>query len=254
MIKTIEDVERLAAAAAEEFVQAARAAIAARQRFTVALAGGSTPRRTYELLAAAPYRDQVDWARVEFFWGDERGVAPDHNDSNFHMANEALLRKLAVPGGHVHRMSADRTDREGAARDYEAELARVFGCPGPPAKPPSFDLLLLGMGPDAHTLSLFPGTQALQETPRWVVPNFVPKFADKGDFAHRLTFTKGMANAAARVVFTVGGADKAVPLAEVLEGPPDPDRLPSQTIRPAPGQLVWLVERAAAARLTKTSS
>jgi 6-phosphogluconolactonase len=159
------------------------------------------------------------------------------------MAKEALLDKVAIPAAHIHRMRGEREDRDAAARDYQAEIARVFQI-APDGEAPQLDLVLLGMGPDGHTASLFPGTTALKETTRWVVPNYVPKFN-----AHRLTLTTAILNRAAQVIFLVVGQDKAEPLAEVLEGPPDPERLPSQLIRPGAGRLLWLVDTVAAGRL-----
>jgi 6-phosphogluconolactonase len=244
-IRKVEDAEQVSRTAAEEFVRLAREAIGARGRFTVALSGGSTPRRLFEILAEAPFRDQVDWSKVEFFWGDERSVPPDHKDSNYRMANEALLKKITVPAGHIHRLQADREDRDAAACDYQAEIAKTFGV-SPEGDPPVFDLVLLGMGPDGHTASLFPSTTALKETQRWVVPNYVPKFS-----TFRLTLTPRILNRAAQILFLVAGADKAGPLHEVLEGPPDTERLPSQLIRPTTGRLVWLVDKTAAAQLTR---
>jgi 6-phosphogluconolactonase len=241
-IRTFADVESLGEAAAHEFVRCAREAIADRGRFTVTLSGGSTPRRSYQLLAAEPLRAQVDWEHVEFFWGDERCVPPDHADSNYRMAREAMLGHLPIPAEHVHRLEAERADRDAAARDYEATLARVFGAT-PGGEPPSFDLIMLGMGPDGHTASLFPHTKALDETARWVVANFVPKFN-----TDRLTLTRPILNRAREVLFLVAGADKAERLVEVLTGPADPKRLPAQSIQPD-GHLVWFVERAAAERL-----
>jgi 6-phosphogluconolactonase len=162
------------------------------------------------------------------------------------MAREAMLAALPIPADHVHRLEAERSDRDAAARDYEAVLARVFGADlaGPP---PAFDLVLLGMGPDGHTASLFPHTRALGETARWVLVNFVPKFN-----TDRLTFTRPVLNRAREVLFLVAGADKAEVLADVLAGPDDPERLPSQSVRPADGRLVWFLDRAAAARLPQS--
>lgn len=239
MIRTFADAEAISRAAAEEFVTLSRAAPG---KFYVALAGGSTPRRLYQLLAGPPFRDQVDWSRVEFFWGDERAVPPDHADSNYAMAHEALLSKVPIAPAQVHRMKADSPDLDAAARDYQAEIARTFGV-RPDGDPPAFDLVLLGMGPDGHTLSLFPHTPALKETVRWVVSNPGAKNL------MRLTLTAPVVNRAARVLFLVAGADKAERLVEVLEGPPDHDRLPSQTIRPAGNALSWFVDQSAAARL-----
>jgi 6-phosphogluconolactonase len=243
-IRVFADAEAISRAAADEFVRCAREAVAARGRFTVALSGGSTPKRLYQLLADPPYRDQVDWSKVELFWGDERSVPPDHNDSNYHTAQEAMLRKLPVSTARVHRMEAERADRDAAARDYEAVLARAFDTTLGTA-PPSLDLILLGMGPDGHTASLFPHTTALQETARWVVVNYVPKFA-----TDRMTFTAPVLNRAREVLFLIAGTDKAEPLHEVLEGKPNTDLYPSQLVKPSAGQLVWFVDRSAAAKLT----
>jgi len=201
----------------------------------------------FEMLAEAPYRDQVEWAKVHVFWGDERSVPPDHPDSNYRMAKDAMLSRLPIPAAQVHRIEAERADRDAAARDYQAVIARTFAV-DPNGEPPAFDLVLLGMGPDGHTASLFPHTTALAETKRWTVVNFVPKFN-----TDRVTLTLPVLNRAREVLFLVAGADKARPLAEVLEGPPDPARLPSQLIRPAPGELLWFVDRLAAAQLTTVS-
>ncbi len=244
-IRALADPEEVSRTAAEEFVRIGREAIETRGRFIVALSGGSTPRRLYELLPDPPFRGQLEWPRVEFFWGDERAVPPDHPDSNFRMAREAMLAKLELSGSRVHRIEAERPDRAQAARDYQAEIARICGASAE-GEPPRLDLVLLGMGPDAHTASLFPSTEALKEKERWVVANFVPKLA-----ADRLTLTPVILNRAANVIFLVAGDDKADALAEVLEGPPDPERLPSQLIRPESGRLFWLVDRTAASRLRR---
>jgi 6-phosphogluconolactonase len=244
IIRIFADAEAVSLAAAQEFVRCAGPAIAARGRFAVALSGGSTPRRLYQLLAGEPFRTQVDWSRVDFFWGDERSVPPDHPDSNYRMAREAMLEELPVPADRVHRLEAERADRDAAARAYQETLARVLGVPAG-GEPPALDLILLGMGPDGHTASLFPHTAALAEKGRWVVVNYVPKFA-----TDRLTLTAPVLNRGREVLFLVAGADKAEPLAEVLEGPPDPERLPAQMIRPAHGRLAWYVDRPAAARLS----
>jgi 6-phosphogluconolactonase len=244
IIRFFADAEAVSRAAADEFVRCAREAVTARGRFTVALSGGSTPKRLYQLLADPPYHGQIDWTKIEFFWGDERSVPPDHNDSNYHTAFEAMLRRLPVPAEHIHRMEAERTDRAVAARDYEAVLARAFNVPAG-GEPPALDLILLGMGPDGHTASLFPHTTALKETAQWVVVNYVPKFA-----TDRLTFTVPVLNRGREVLFLIAGTDKAEPLHEVLEGPPNSDLYPSQFVRPAAGKRVFFVDRAAAAKLT----
>jgi 6-phosphogluconolactonase len=248
VIRIFADVEGVSRAAAEEFVRCAGEAIAARNHFSVALSGGSTPHRLFQLLAAEPYHDQVDWGGLEVFWGDERSVPPDHHDSNYRMAKEALLTRVPLRSANVHRIKAERPDRDAAAREYQETIARVFGVP-PDGEPPAFDLVLLGMGPDGHTASLFPNTTALAETTRWVVVNHVPKFN-----TDRVTLTYPILNNAHEVLFLVGGADKAEPLREVLEGPPDPLRLPSQKIQPTGGKLVWYLDRLAAAKLTQPAA
>ena len=245
-VRVVDDLPAVARAAAERFVALGREAANARGGFTVALSGGSTPRALFRLLAAEPLRSQVAWDRVELFWGDERCVPPDHADSNYRMTRENLLDAVPVPPAHVHRIEAERPDHAAVAAAYEAEIARVLGgTPG--GTPPAFDLVLLGMGPDGHTASLFPGTTALGERRRWVVANHVPKFQ-----ADRITLTYPILNRGAHVVFMAAGADKTPVLREVLEGPPDPTRLPSQGIRPVGGGLLWLVDRAAAAQLTSS--
>jgi 6-phosphogluconolactonase len=205
-------------------------------RFTWALAGGSTPRRLYSLLAQPPFLSCVAWSRVEFFWGDERCVPPDHPVSNFRMARETLLDVIQPDPAHVHRMHGEETPST-AVTDYEAELHRSFGLhAGSP--PPRFDLILLGMGADGHTASLFPHSAALREMQRWVTFDAV---------AGRLTLTRPVLNAGAHVLFLVSGASKAARLKHVLRGPDE--GLPAQRVRPAPGRLEWLVDAAAAAGL-----
>jgi 6-phosphogluconolactonase len=245
-IRVLDDAETVSREAAAEFARLAREGIAARGRFAVALAGGSTPRRLYELLAEPPHRDALDWKRVEFFWGDERAVPPEHGDSNYGMAVGALLGKIAVPAARVHRIEGERSDRDAAARDYEAEIGRVLGAT-PGGVPPAFDLILLGMGADGHTASLFPGTRALGERQRWVVANPVEKLATE-----RITLTAPIINRAREIRVVTAGAEKAPALRAVLEGPRDPDRLPSQLLAPEAGRLVWIVDRAAAAELARS--
>jgi 6-phosphogluconolactonase len=242
-VRVSADAEALGRAAAREFIDLARQAIAARRRFAVALAGGATPRRIYELLAAPEHRQQVDWTRVEFFWGDERAVPPDHPDSNYGMAAAALLAALDLHAEQIHRIQAERPDRERAARDYQIEIARVFGV-SPDGPPPVFDLILLGLGADGHTASLFPYTDALREQHRHVVSHYVAKLQ-----ADRITLTFPIINRAGEIRVVAAGAEKAPTLKEVLEGPPDPERLPSQLLDPVAGRLAWLVDRAAASQL-----
>jgi len=242
------DADAVCRAAAETFCAAFEERKAAgRERFRVALSGGSTPRRFHALLAAPPYRDRVDWRDVDFFWGDERALAPEHPDSNYRMARESLLDPLSIDPRQVHRMPAEAADLDAAAHAYQAEIAETFGA-DPAGPPPRFDLLLQGMGSDGHTASLFPGSTALSERRLWVVANEVAS-QDAVGTARRMTFTYPLINAAARVVFLVSGAGKARALAGVLEGPRDPERLPSQAVTPANGVLLWLVDEAAAGEL-----
>jgi 6-phosphogluconolactonase len=242
-LRQFADLEELSEAAAGEFSRIACDAIAARRRFLVVLTGGSTPRRLYELLTTDRYRHRVAWDRVEFFWGDERAVRPDDRDSNFRMADDILLEPLAIPRAHIHRIEGERNDLDAAALAYEREIARVFGAL-PDGPPPAFDLVLLGMGTDGHTASLFPGTDVSAQTSRWVVSQYVAAIA-----ANRVTMTPRLLNAARQVMFLVAGAEKADALALVLEGVRDPQRLPARMIEPTSGVLVWFVDRAAAARL-----
>jgi len=244
VILGFDDGEAVAQYAAREFVRRARAAIEASGAFKVALAGGSTPRRTYELLADPSLATQVEWEATHIFFGDERAVPPDHPDSNYRTAFETLLSKVRVPDAQVHRMGAERADLDAAATEYEARMAESFDLTVE-SGPPRFDLVMLGMGEDGHTASLFPSTAALDETRAWVVANDVPQKSTR-----RLTLTPPVLNAARCVMFAVDGVDKAAPLADVLEGPHDPRRFPAQLIAPADGELLWLVDRAAAARLT----
>lgn len=225
---------------AEEFVTAAREAIERDGTFTVALAGGSTPVGMYRLLSDEPYRSQVEWQRVLFFWSDERCVPPDHPESNYGAAAEALVSHLGVPETNVHRMRGELAPQV-AADEYEEEVTSWV-----PGTPPRFDLILLGMGDDGHTASLFPGTVALDATVRLVVANVVPKLETT-----RLTFTAPLINAARRVMFLVTGENKAEALKAVLEGPRDTDTYPSQLVRPRDGLLTWLLDEPAARLLSK---
>ena len=239
----VADQAALAQDAAKWVVAIAEEAVARCDRFTVALAGGSTPKRLYSLLAAEPYCARLPWRETHVFWGDERAVPPEHPDSNFGMARAALLSRVPIPANQVHRMQVERADLDAAASEYEAEIAKVFEI-RPTDEPPMFDLILLGLGTDGHTASLFPYTRALRETRRWVAPNYIPELK-----ANRLTLTTPILNRAATVLFLVSGADKAAALQAVIKGPPDPERLPAQLIRPVAGRLVWLVDQAAASRL-----
>jgi len=244
-LSVLPDADALARLAAKQFVELARESILARGRFMVALSGGSTPRRLFNCLAAAPFRDQVDWFRVEVFWGDERGVPPDHPDSNFHMAAAALLDRVPIQGRNIHRIPAERIDRPSAARDYQLEIARAFEVDGA-GQPPPFDLVLLGMGSDGHTASLFPGDAALREGRRWAVSVEAPQRPPPS----RITLTAPILNRAREIRVLVAGSDKAATLRAVLTGPHEPERTPIQLVRPENGRMIWLADEAAASLLT----
>ncbi len=227
----------VAVAVAEFFVRVVRNRPEGRA-FTLALAGGSTPRGLYELLSGDIYRRHIDWEHIEFFWTDERAVPPTHVESNFRVANEALLKPLGIPANRIHRLRGEAEDLSAAALEYEQELRAVFG-----NRLPRFDLILLGLGSDGHTASLFPHTAALSESQRWVVCNAVPQHATR-----RLTMTYPILNAAAEVVFLVCGAEKAHALATVVEGPSHPQLFPAQAVRPA-GHIHWYLDEGAASAL-----
>jgi len=230
-------------AAAEKFVAAAEAAIAARGFFSVALSGGSTPKALYQLLTTEPYARRVAWDKVEWFFGDERSVGPDDPESNYRMAREAMFAALPIAPERVHRIRGESENPTEAAADYAAELGKVLAA-SDTGKPPAIDLVLLGIGNDGHTASLFPFTKALHERSKWAVPNDVPQLNTR-----RYTLTLPVLNAASCVLFLITGVGKAKVLQEVLHGPREPERLPSQSIVPDRGELLWHVDRAAASRL-----
>lgn len=231
--------------AARELVDIAAEAAAGRGAFRLALAGGSTPRGLYELLAGDPVLSRaVPWAKTHVFFGDERHVPPDQPDSNYRMAQETLLSKVPVPPVNVHRIAGELPDTSRAAAAYEQELAAHFGLS--PGQFPRFDLALLGLGPEGHTASLFPETPALEETSRLAVATWVAKLN-----AHRITLTAPVFNAAANVAFLVAGKDKAASLKAVLEGPYEPRRVPAQLVRPASGRLIFFADARAASLLRR---
>lgn len=233
--------------AAERFAVLAEWSIEARGWFAVALSGGSTPRSLYRLLAAQPFTSRVDWTYVHVFWGDERAVPPDHPNSNFRMTEESLLRKVPLLPENVHRISAELPPQE-AAFDYGQRLEAFFsgqrGQPDSAMLGADFDLILLGLGGDGHTASLFPGTAVLSEQKRWVVAHYV----DKLD-AWRITLTPVIINAAKHVIFLVSGGEKAETVQRVLTGPYRPDALPAQVVQPENGDVTWLLDAEAAALL-----
>jgi 6-phosphogluconolactonase len=233
------DPPAVARAAADQIVAAAREATASGRPFSLVLSGGSTPKLLYQLLAAEPYRSQIDWPNVELFFGDERMVPPDHADSNFKMADEALISHVPLRPDHVHRIRGE-IDPNQAAVEYGKLLQAKFGDGGP-------NVTLLGMGDDGHTASLFPGTSALDETHHRVVAHFVEKSTTGKSW--RVTMTAPFLNRSKRVLALVTGQSKAARLAEVIHGPRDPHRLPIQLIHPTPGRLTWLLDTPAAANL-----
>ena len=244
-IRPLTTPQELFAAAAEEVVRAANDAVAERGRFTIALSGGSTPKNLFNLLATNA-RTVLPWDRMFFFFGDERHVPPTDPESNYHMADESLLSKVPVPPGNVFRIPAENPDAAAAAAAYEKTLEKFFALQ--PGQFPVFDLILLGMGPDGHTASLFPGTAGLQEKSRLVIANWVEKFKTS-----RITLTLPVLNAARCVTFLVSGTDKAPALHAVLDSDAPGEQYPSKLVRPTDGKLIWLVDRAAASELSTRS-
>ncbi len=228
--------------AAAKFVSIARDAIKKRGKFTVALAGGSTPKGLYSLLATDKFRALVDWTRVFFFLGDERNVLPDDAESNFRMANESLLKPLDIAENQIFRWQTELENAEEIARDYERKIREFFNLSKDEF--PRFDLILLGMGEDGHTASLFPFTKALNETEKIAVANTIEKLDTT-----RLTLTFPVINNAANVIFLIGGEKKAEVLSEVLTGEIEPEKLPSQNIKPRNGNLFWMLDEKAAQNL-----
>jgi len=237
-----------ARAAAQLFTEGAVKAVAARGIARIAISGGTTPKSMFRLLAdpAEPFLKQVPWDRIELYWVDERCVPPDNAESNYRMTDEALLSKVPLPAERVHRMEGELDPAVAAAR-YESTIRNTFKLEG--AETPTFDLVLLGMGDDGHTASLFPHTDALNELSHIVVPNHVPQ-----KDTWRITLTWPVINQGRTVAFLIEGAGKAQVLHDVLLGPYQPETYPSQIIRPASGQLTLLLDAAAAAKLPKSAN
>jgi 6-phosphogluconolactonase len=242
-IRILNDGAAIAKRAAQEFVESATSAVREKGSFNVALAGGSTPKALYGLLVTdAALRSQVPWDKMHLFFGDERHVAPDHCDSNFRMATEAMISQSPLKPEQVTRIKGEYPATERAALEYEKALREYFKLKD--GEYPRFDLLLVGMGSEGHTLSLFPGTKALHAEGRAVVRNWVGKL-----YTERITLTAPAASNAARILFMVTGADKALALKAVLEGPYEPEQLPAQLLQPKNGKLLWLVDTAAGSML-----
>ena len=238
----LEDAQSLYKHAAEEIAHFAGEAICTHAEFTLCLSGGSTPAATYKMLAER-FRLSVDWKEVQFYWGDERCVPPDDEASNFGMAERTMLRHLGLQPRQVHRMRGELPPAD-VAREYEDDLRRSFGLEQ--GELPRFDLMLLGLGDNVHIASLFPGNPAIGERERLAVAVEVD-----APQRHRITLTPPVLNNSARVMFLVEGAGKAVAVKSALEGPRDPQRYPAQLIDPADGEVIWLLDRAAAAQLSR---
>ena len=241
-LQVFADAAALARAGAEEVTRRAVAAVRANGRATIALSGGTTPKALYGLLADEPsFRARFPWAQTHFFFGDERHVGPADKDSNYRLAREAIFDKLAgiLPPENVHRVHAEEPDAYAVAANYSLEVLRFFG-----GTAPRFDLTLLGMGPEGHTASLFPGTTGLRETVP-VAAAYIEKLS-----TYRITFTPPLLRSSAAILLLVGGQDKAGTLAAVLEGPSEPDKYPVQGISADDGETLWLLDQAAAAKLS----
>jgi 6-phosphogluconolactonase len=240
MVQLFEDKTALSVAAAELFVRVARQAVEEKERFTVALTGGSSPVELYNMLTQSPYLEQIPWQQIYVFWGDERWVPLTDDRSNAKMAQEAFLNQVPIPQEQVYPMWADDTEPEKFAEYYEALLKKHFG-----TNAPQFDLILLGMGDDGHTASLFPGTAVLYETEHWVQAYYLAPQS-----MYRVTLTAPLINQAKNICFLTFGSNKAKALYEVLGGEQNPELYPSQLIQPQNGEVLWFVDESAAALLT----
>lgn len=238
-IEVLSDLEAVSLRAASIFVNASRNSIAAKKRFAVAISGGSTPRRLYTLLGSEAYRHQVDWQHVHLFWADERCVLKEDEASNFKTAFDTLLSKVALPDKNIHRIKGEEAPDK-AARDYEEDIGRFFG----ESERPGFDLIILGMGEDGHTASLFPGSKSLEERVRLAIPVYLerPK-------KNRITLTLPVLNNADQILFLVAGPSKAAILSEILGEKEKKEGFPAGLVRPAQGNMTWLIDREAAEKL-----
>jgi 6-phosphogluconolactonase len=243
-VQILPDAAAIARRAAEKIIESSAIAVKEHGVFTLALAGGSTPKTLYNLLATDPtFKSQMPWDKTQFFFGDERHVPPDDSESNYRMANESMLSKAPLKPEQVTRIKAENKDAEKAALEYQQALRAWFKLS--PGQLPRFDVLLLGMGDEGHTLSLFPGTKALHDNGRLVMSNWIGKL-----YTERITITAPVASNSALAIFMVTKADKALALKGVLEGPCEPEQLPSQLIQPKNGKVLWLVDTTAANKLS----
>jgi len=241
-IQILPDLEAISHQAASLFVKAAKNAIDRRMRFVAAISGGSTPRRLYTLLGSAECSPQVDWQKVHLFWVDERCVPKDHEESNFKVSFDSVLSKVSMPVENIHRIMGEE-DPEKAARDYENEIRESFGT----GDWPVFDLIILGMGSDGHTASLFPGSKSLEERERLTVPVYLEK-----PKINRITLTLPVLNHASQILFLVSGRSKATVLSQVLGDGHERDRYPAGLINPIHGDIIWLIDQEAADRLKRS--
>jgi 6-phosphogluconolactonase len=245
-IEIVPDRERLTETAAEHIARLASEAIAANGMFSIALSGGSTPQPLYTLLASGRFAKRIEWSQVHVFWGDERCVPPDNPQNNYRMAREALLDAVPLPPANAHRIRGEDDPNQASSR-YEEELRAFFGSNPTDGSPRTgFDLVLLGMGENGHTASLFPGSPAVTELVRWVMAQYVEAVS-----MWRITLTPIVINAAKNITFLVSGIEKSRRLRDVLEGPMQPRVLPAQIIKPKQGRLMWLVDKAASSCLRK---
>lgn len=244
-IRVFADPASLADAAAKHIVERALAAVDDHERFTIALSGGSTPRAVFQRLAQPDLSAQMPWSQIDVFWSDERAVPLDHADSNYRMACESLLAQVPIPKENIKPMLSQVEDLDAAAQHYARVIRSTV-----PGSPPRFDLLLLGLGPDGHTASLFPHSPQLQASDELVVAT---PAAPLKPHVRRVTFTATLINAAKEVLFLAAGADKAETLKRVLEGPRQTEELPSQLVAPGSGTLIWLLDQAIARELKSTN-
>ncbi|MCG3205184.1 MAG: 6-phosphogluconolactonase [Elusimicrobia bacterium] len=241
MIYIAQDEAAFVKKAAQLVLETFSGAIEARKRATWALCGGRTPQWVFPKIAEAYYRERIDWKNVLIFWGDERCVPPDHKDSNYKLAKDLMLSKVPVPAENIYRMAGEMTSPHEAARAYETQLKNIFKYDRPF---PKFDLIWLGMGEDGHTASLFPGTSALEETEKWVVGHHVERLS-----SNRLTLTIPVINNARRVVVLCPGESKAPVLRDLFHPLASKNRYPIQRVHPTGGELIWLLDKAAATKL-----
>lgn len=243
-VQVFSDLEKISHKAAQMFVNISRNCIASQRKFSAALSGGSTPRRLYTLLSSDQYRNEVYWPSVHFFWADERCVPKEHEESNFKTAFDRLLSKVPIPDENIHRIRGEE-DPDKGARDYEEDVRKFFGISGSPM----FDLVILGMGEDGHTASLFPGSKSLDERVRLALPVYLEK-----PNWNRITLTLPVLNNAAQIIYLVAGRSKAAVLSEILGGGHKKDDYPAGLINPTHGRLVWLLDREASSKLKEGES